>query len=127
MKKAILSSALVLSSSIIAAPMTAHAATYTNGICRGVEHYSYIETDFTWSTDSRNNITSSSAYQWTSGILAQVGSTTCTYAAALEHDWVAISKSVIGIGKLSYTITYRDTVELYNSGNMYWVSQETIW
>lgn len=102
------------------APLTANASTvYSNGVYRGLRHFSYVETDFTWYVDDNNFIYDSSAYQWAEGLGAYPGSTTRTLENGLEHGWACVEYIRVGFSKLGYSIPYNDYVSLHNNGNIY--------
>jgi hypothetical protein len=117
-KKSLYISALISLALLSIAPISsANAKTYTNGLYRGARHFSYVETDFLWTVNNKNFITSSSATQWEEGFFTEAGGTTRTYTNGLEHIWNCRSKVVAGVWKLKYTKTFSDNVALRNNGN----------
>ncbi|MDE6678370.1 MAG: hypothetical protein K2K02_04950 [Ruminococcus sp.] len=114
---AFLASIAMCATAMVPTLNTSAADTYSNGFYRGVRYVSYVETDFYWYVDNRYNITDSSAYQWCEGLQAVCGGATRIYTNPLEHDYAVSSKVAFGVGALSYTVNYNDTIALSNSGS----------
>lgn len=65
----------------------------------------------------------STAYQIASGINANGGGAHQTYTDGLEHGWVAITESTLGLSYkgigLGFVISYEDEVRLTNAGRLF--------
>ncbi|MBQ7132591.1 MAG: hypothetical protein IJO29_08455 [Oscillospiraceae bacterium] len=115
-----LSVMLAMVTMISAMAIPVGATEYETYISRGIKNVSYCKTTFTWTVNSRISITDSSAYQITSGINIDKGGTYRRYANGLEHEWAAVTESILGLSikgiVFGITVSYEDIVELYNSG-----------
>lgn len=102
----------------------ASAQTYYNGISRGLNYVSYVETDVYWDVDWRNNITDSRAYQYTRGYNVNEGGVYKVEYGPLEHVWDAITEATLGLSYkgvgIGWVNSIRDRIHVANWDNM-WV------
>ena len=121
-KKIVSSVATLLTTAMIisGSTLSASAASHSTWISRGAKNVSYCKTTFSWSTDSRYLINSSSAWQDTSGIFAEGGGTYKISGNGIEETWSAITKEIVGFSfkgfPIGYSARWEDYVTIYNGG-----------
>ena len=103
----------------------ASAQLYSNGIRRGINYLCAVNTDVFWNVDSRNNITSSTAYQYASGLNCKEGGWYHIYQDPMEHIIDALAQGYVGftakgVGVGYNIITIKDRIHLANWNNL-WV------
>ncbi|HEZ7986043.1 MAG TPA: hypothetical protein RWO09_03815 [Ruminococcus sp.] len=116
-KSLYISSVLSLALLSIVPISSANAAVYRDSFHRGARYISYVQTNFVWTTNWRNEINSSTATQWEEGICTDAAGVTRIYANGLEHIWNVKSRVSVGVWKLKYTKTFSDDISLRNNGN----------